>query len=219
MREMPKHLTDEQLVELYYEPQPNAHLDTCSDCRAQFGEMQATLNAFNDLPIPDAPAFTWRPPLSYRLLRWRPLLFVPAFAAALAMAFFVGRATKPQRAIPAAIQLAQSGRERIMLVALGDHLERSQMVLLELANGDGATFPESQQRARNLLGENRLYHQTTLYAGDRNYTELLEELDRVLTAVANEQSQSSRPNANQIEQLLFKVRVTNSNLRKGTETL
>lgn len=213
------HLTEEEFVDLYYDSQPNAHLDTCSDCRAQFREVQSTLNAFNDLPVPEAPAFTWRAPLSYRLRQWRPWLLVPALAAALSVAFFVGRVTKPLPVKPAAIQLAQSSRERILLVALGDHLDRSQMVLLELANGDSATFPESQQRARNLLGENRLYHQTTVYAGDRNYTELLEELDRVLTAVANGQSQSSTPHADQIEQLLFKIRVTNSNLRKGTDTL
>ncbi len=93
------------------------------------------------------------------------------------------------------------------------------MVLLELANGDPAALPEARQRARALIGENRLYRQTTFYSGDRNYTDLLEQLDRVLTATANGQSQSSTPHDDQIEQLLFKIRVTDLNLPKGTDKL
>ena len=210
------HLSEEQLVDLYYEPGTNAHLESCLECREQFREIEATLKAFDDLPVPEAPPFKWSPPLSYRLRHWSPWILAPAFAVALFAAFFVGRSTKPQ-SVP--IQLADSGRERILLVALGNHLQRSQMVLLELANGDRASFPEAQQRARDLIGENRLYRQTTLYSGDRNYSELLGELDRVLTAIANGQSQSSTPHEDQIEQLLFKIRVTDSNLQKGTEKL
>lgn len=210
------HLSEEQLVDLYYEPAPNSHLESCSECRVQFREIEATLAAFNDLPVPEPPPFVWRAPLSYRLKRWSPWILMPAFAVALFVAFFVGRSTKPQ---PVPTQLADSGRERILLVALGDHLQRSQMVLLELANGNSASFPEARQRARNLIGETRLYHQTTLYSGDRNYSELLDELDRVLTAIANGQSQSSTPHEDQIEQLLFKIRVTDANLQKGAEKL
>ncbi len=140
-------------------------------------------------------------------------------AAALFSAFFIGRVTQPSSIATPVHQIADSGRERILLVALGDHLQRSQMVLLELANGDRSNFPAAQERARNLIGENRLYRQTALYSGDANYSALLDDLDRVLTAIANGQSQSSTTDADRIEQLLFKIRVTDSNLEKGTEKL
>jgi len=223
------HLTEEELVEIYYggrgsgqsstqsPQQRSAHLDQCATCREHFEDLESTLNAFNDLPVPEPPAFTWREPLASRLFRWRGWLLAPALAAGLFAAFFLGRASKPHTI--AVTQLADTGRERIFLVTLGAHLERSQMVLLELANGDGTNFPAAQQRARNLIGENRLYRQTTLYSGNGNYTALLDELDRVLTAIANAQSNSSTADTEQIERLLFKIRVTDSNLEKGTEKL
>jgi len=216
------HLTEEQLIESYYAASadytaaPDSHLQHCPECRERFRELETVLNALNDLPVPEPPPFAWHPPLAYRFRRAGPWFLIPAFAAALFAAFIAGRATKPQ---PAPIQLADSGRERILLVALSDHLERSEMVLLELANGDRSNSPAAQERARNLIGATRLYRQTTLYRGDRNYTDLLEELERALTGIANGQSQSSTPQADRIEQLLFKIRVTNSNLQKGTETL
>jgi hypothetical protein len=211
------HLTEEELVEIYYGGERKSHLDQCAACQGQFEEIESALNAFNDLPVPEPPPFTWREPFFARLLRQPAWLLAPALAAGLFAAFFLGRASNPR--VPAAIQLADTGRERILLVTLGAHLERSQMVLLELANGDRANFPAAQERARNLIGENRLYRQTTLYSGDRNYTALLDELDRVLTAIANAQSNSSTADTEQIERLLFKIRVTDSNLEKGTEKL
>ncbi len=219
----PTHLSEEQLVDLYYNalPEASAHLANCRECRESFHELKQTLDAFTNLPIPEPPPFTWREPwLAKWKSRWQILVFTPALAAALFASFYLGRATRvPKPPAPLSAQLAESGRERILVVTLGNHLERSQMVLLELANGDRASFPAAQERARNLIGETRLYRQTAVYRGDRNYSELLEELDRLLTAVANGQSQSSTPHAEQIEQLLFKIRVTDSNIEKGTEKL
>src|SRR5271165_6974698 len=56
-----------------------------------------------------------------------------AMAALLAVAFWAGR-SYPTR--PAKVQTARDTQapERILLVAVGDYLERSQMVLIELAN-------------------------------------------------------------------------------------
>ena len=211
------HLTEEELVDIYYGAERHSHLNQCTACRGQYEELESALNAFNDLPVPEPPPFTWREPFFARLFGQRAWLLAPALAAGLIAAFFLGRASTPS--VPAAAQLADTGRERILLVTLGAHLERSQMVLLELVNGDRANFPVAQERARNLIGENRLYRQTTLYSGDRNYTALLDELDRVLTAIANAQSNSSTADTEQIERLLFKIRVTDSNLEKGTEKL
>jgi len=216
------HLNEEQLVDLYYERPASSypHLTECRKCREAITDLEQTLNAFADLPVPEPPPFTWREPFTARLAsRWRMFALVPALAAALFAAFYMGRSTTTPPPKLAATPLAESGRERILVVALGNHLQRSEMVLLEVANGDRSTSPAVQERARNLIGETRLYRQTAVYSGDRNYSELLEELDRLLTAIANGQSQSSQPGTEQLEQLLFKIRVTGSNIEKGTEKL
>jgi CTP:molybdopterin cytidylyltransferase MocA len=124
---------------------------------------------------------------------------------------------------------AAQGRERILLVALGDHLQRSQMVLVELVNatpGDSSDIRIAQERARNLVSENRLYRQTASLSGDNEFLGLLDELERVLTDVANSPERISSPELQQIQQriesrgLIFKIRVTDSNLQqKGVEKL
>ncbi|MDQ6676664.1 MAG: hypothetical protein M3Z09_05145 [Acidobacteriota bacterium] len=204
------HLTEEQLIECYY-GQTEPHLETCAACRNEYREICLVLTAMNELPVPEPPPYAWK-----QKRRWHAWLLAPVFAAGLIAAFFTGRvSTKP--VVP---PVQEGGRERVLLVALGAHLERSQMVLLELANADGKDFEQSRLRARALIGDNRLFRQTTSFAGDRGYTELLDELDRLLTGVANTQSQLSSPASEQIERLLFKIRVTDSNLQwKGAEKL
>ena len=79
------------------------------------------------------------------------------------------------RGVPGGPELAQAApgkvciaadsqvRERVLLVAVGDHLERSQMVLIELANAGahtGVDISYEQKAAEDLLESNRLYRQT-----------------------------------------------------------
>ncbi len=61
-------------------------------------------------------------------------------------------------------------RERIMLVDLGEHLDRSQMMLVELVSADDETAVDisgERTRAEQLVAANRLYRQTA--HGDRRY--------------------------------------------------
>jgi hypothetical protein len=106
---------------------------------------------------------------------------------------------------------------------LGDHLERSQMVLVELANaqpGDKGDIHLSQQRAAALVSENRLYQQTAAQAGDTEFSALLEELGHVLTDIANGPSDLSSAELEQIQHriesrgLIFKIRVIGTNLQQ-----
>src|SRR5258708_9246891 len=72
---------------------------------------------------------------------------------------------KPQPAPNAPVQ------ERVLLVALGDHLDRSQMVLMELTHAQTdptvareaaqADISIQQQFAVDLVADNRLYRQTS----------------------------------------------------------
>ena len=148
------HLTEEQLLFHYYGEEGEAlaverHLDECEECRAQYGSLQRTLNVLDSMPVPerglDYGAQVWQRieaklPARRKWWMWaggapalRYGLACAAMALLLAAAFLAGR-FYPNH--PASTQMARDAQvpERILLVAVGDYLERSQMVLIELAN-------------------------------------------------------------------------------------
>jgi hypothetical protein len=115
-------------------------------------------------------------------------------------------------------------RERVLVVAVGEHLGRTEMVLMELENtpaqkGQKAIhISETQRRAEDLVEENRLYRQTALKEGDQVMANTLDELERVLLDIANSPEELT-PAAfetirKRIEEqgLLFKVRVVKQGL-------
>ncbi len=58
---------------------------------------------------------------------------------------------------------AEQIRERILLSDVGDHLDRSQMALVELVSSDDNTSMDmagERSRAEQLVADNRLYRQT-----------------------------------------------------------
>src|SRR5262249_27597507 len=121
-------------------------------------------------------------PLPRRLLTPRRLTRLTVVAAAIAVAFLLGRGwPRTQESIPAA------ARERIMLAAVGDHLERSLVVLLDFINASPSEeIPErSRERARGLLADNRLLRQTASRGGDAAVASVLDDLERVLLEVAH----------------------------------
>ncbi|MGH9721855.1 MAG: hypothetical protein ACRD8O_16735, partial [Bryobacteraceae bacterium] len=147
-----------------------------------------------------------------------------AIAAMVVFAFLAGRFThKPVPSGPGPVAASGQVRERILLVALGDHLERSQMVLIELANASpelARDITGEQERAEDLISENRLYRQTALTAGETNVATVLDELERLLLEIAHSPSKISSPELTRLKErieaagLLFKVRVVESNLRE-----
>ena len=160
-----------------------------------------------------------------------------AFAAMLVAAFLAGRFSHhPSPSIagrfnrlsnPLSGPLSNRDSERILVIALGDHLERSQMVLVELANakpGDATNIANDQQRARELVGENRLYRQTAALDGDAAMASVLDDLERALLAIAHSPSKISSTDLQRIQRriedqgILFKIRILNSNSR-STEKL
>ena len=123
--------------------------------------------------------------------------------------------------------MADNGvRERVLLVAVGDHLERSQMVLVELANAGAPAAGKldisyEQQTAEDLLESNRLYRQTAARNGDVATAALLEELERMLLEIAHSPAEVS---ARQLEELrrqiedqgiLFKVKIFGSRVEQS----
>jgi hypothetical protein len=107
-------------------------------------------------------------------------------------------------------------RERILLVAVGDHLERSQVALIELLNmpeGARVDISSERDRARELVSANRLYRQTALTTGDRGVADVLDDLERALVEIANSPSTMTAPEFEQVRKrieqqgIVFKVRV------------
>lgn len=118
----------------------------------------------------------------------------------------------------------QQVRERILLIAVGDHLERSQVALVELVNnpaGPHVDISDERQRARELVSENRLYRQTALTTGEQAVASVLDDLGRVLVEIANSPARMSKADfekmRTRIEQqgIIFKVRVFGEYVREG----
>jgi hypothetical protein len=138
-----------------------------------------------------------------------------ALAASLVLAFWLGRQFPAEAPTPVV-------RERILLVAVGDHLERSRMVLAELSNAPAegpADIRSEQQWAASLVVENRLYRQAAHNAGDESVAGILEELERVLAEVANGPDVLSTHQLDELRArieargLLFKVKVVEGQVR------
>ncbi len=236
------HLNDEQLTLYYYGEEPQTpeieeHLGACEACRRMYQNLQRVLNSVDSYPVPERDAGfedrIWNS-LEHRLVRgrsfasrwlgWKALTAVASLATALLVlgAFLAGRNWQKQSPVGTPVADASQVRERVLLVAVGDHLERSQMVLIELANARGHDISYEQQAAEDLLESNRLYRQTAATAGDVATASLLEDLERVLLEIAHTPSTVS---AQQLEDLrkqiedrgiLFKVKVYGSQVEQQT---
>ncbi len=250
-----EHLTEEQFVLHYYgEPdtadadagaEAESHIAGCAECRDRYQTLQRVLNTVDSAPLPeravDYEAQLWRK-LAPRLPktckaglpRWfgihQKWVAAAAMAGLLVAAFVAGRATQQTPAGTPATQTVAYGkaRERLLLVAVGDHLERSQMVLVEVANAGGGKgkfdISYEQNVAEDLVEANRIYRQTALSNGDTGTASLLDDLERTLLEIAHSPTQPNDAQLSdlrhQIEDrgLLFKVKVFQSkvNARQST---
>src|SRR5262249_38474789 len=148
-----------------------------------------------------------------------------AMLALLAVAFLAGRFYPRQDSAPQTAMDTFSP-ERVLLVAVGDYLERSQMVLIELANTNAQgplDISSEQERAQELISETRLYRQTAANTGATSVTGILDELERLLLDIAHGPSRLSPVELQKLrarleaEGILFKIRVVHSNVRSEEE--
>jgi hypothetical protein len=238
------HLNDDDLVLHYYgeldtagEARVTAHLAECGACHAGYTRLQQVLAVVDTAPaaaLPDGFERTVWARLEPRLgtprrgwLTW--FVYSPARvawgAAVLALvagSFFAGRLW--QRDVSSGGQVVSSGdvRERILLVDLGEHLDRSQMMLVELVSAPDGSLDMSAERARagELVAANRLYRQTAGATGDAAVKELLDELERVFVEVAASPDRLTADDLLHVQQrieargLLFKVRVVSTSVRE-----
>ena len=124
---------------------------------------------------------------------------------------------------PPAAVVAEFEPEGVLRTAVGDHLDRTQMVLVELANAesDGASvFASEQARAGDLVAANRVIRQSALQSGDGQIVDILEDLERVLLEIANAPADVTSNDLTDLqtriarEDLLFRLRVIASEMRQ-----
>jgi hypothetical protein len=227
------HLTEDEQTLYYYGEAPDraaaeSHLDACERCRAERDRLAATLALFDRLPVPErGEAYggeVWRrlrlrlperAPARRLLFSWRSWALGTVVAVLLAAAFLAGRFWRLNPAGGRA--LTSEVRERILLTAVGDHLDRSQTALLEFVHSPSGT-PDSARETRSaedLVAANRLYRQTAASAGEAGVASVLEQLERVLLELAHDPTPESRAAlTRRIEEMLFKVRVIRSQVRQ-----
>lgn len=244
------HLTEEDLVLHYYgemdtgaEGRAAAHLAECGMCHGSYTKLQRVLAAVDSAPGPElAEGFervVWarlEPQLSRRRGGWLTwlvlsparLAWMAAIVVLVGAAFLAGRVSR-HNLPPASGTMATAAqvRERILLVDLGDHLDRSQTMLVELVSvgGDGEVDISTERaRAEELVSDNRLYRQSAAANGNAALTSVLDELERVLVEVAAGPDELSAADLDQVRQriegkgLLFKVRVVSSEVRARQKT-
>jgi len=239
---MMNHLTEEQYVLYYYgegddSPAVRAHLDACEACRAEYANLQRVLNVVDSAPVPERDARYGAQVWNRLKLRDKPRgwpWFFPgrhwaaaALVATLIVAAFLAGRYYPKGQTGAQSAKAGQVRERILLVAVGDHLERSQTVLLELVNaqpGQSLDVASERERAGDLVAENRLYRQTALHTGDTGVASVLGDLEPVLLEIAHEPDRITPEEVESLRRriegdgILFKVRVVGSTVRRREAT-
>ena len=81
----------------------------------------------------------------------------------------------------------RTGGERARTVAIIDHLERSERVLLDLSNAEGPDVDVSVEQAwaADLVDANRLYREAATQAGETTTASVLDDLERSLLDIVH----------------------------------
>lgn len=247
---MNNHLSEEELILHYYgetdradETRVDAHLSECGECQAAKAQLQRVLTLVQTAaPAEARPGFerdVWarlEPQLdSNTASGWKTFFWLPQWALAggvaalVLVAFMAGRFTGgvPAADLVEATPAAGVPGDRVLHAAVGDHLDRTQMMLTELVNTDvdqADMFAGEQERASDLVAINRLIRQSAAQSGDAGVVDVLEDLERVLLEIANAPADVTSNELSDLkdritaQDLLFRVRVIASEMRHRTRT-
>jgi hypothetical protein len=177
-------------------------------------------------------------------LRWDTFALAGAAAVLVLAAFVAGRTWRTSPPGPPLATAVNTGaapsptapgaarpegdpaRQRILLTAVADHLDRSERVLTDIMNapaaaGGGHDDISAEQRwAEDLVTTSRLYRQDAIDAGEQSVAGVLDELERTLLEIVHSPSKVTAADLEQIRRridaaaLLFKVRVMGDELRR-----
>ncbi len=160
---------------------------------------------------------------------WPRLAIGGAVAALLVAAFLAGRFwPRREPAAPRsanAAPISAQARDRVLLSAVADHMEKSEILLMELENageGGGRQIDISLQReqAEELAVGSSLYEQAAEQAGEPGIANLLDDLNRVLLTVAHSPSKISPTELAELRSriegpgILFKLQVVDSGIEQ-----
>lgn len=245
MTDSATHVTHDELVSHYYGEDAAdvsrvaSHLRACASCQASLDRLRHTLALVDtaDEGEPhagyeatlwarlqdqlDAPQPWWRRLTTDGPVRWAMGGTLAAVVVGAFLAGWLARGVAPPTPAPAEASTAPV-RTRVLVVAVGDHLERTQMVLSEVMNTGElglAELVDDRARASDLVTANRLFRQSAELTGDASMDEVLEELERVLLEIANAPADLSATELaalrDRIERrgLVFRVRVLSDDLR------
>ena len=238
-----QHLTEEQLVSHYYHdgdaPNAEPHLRECAECAAQYGTIQRVLALVNEAPAPERgegyadqvwSRLRWK--LGSQRRRRATWVSSVAAAAALTIAFFAGHfwraahettfapvtASNPRADAGGDTEAAdpEAAKQKILLLVVGDHLDTTERVLLEVANANpNKSLPiERESRlATELVAANRIYRQTASTSGNERIASVLSDIEPVLIEISHAGPNLSGDQLTALQKrieskgLLFKVRV------------
>jgi hypothetical protein len=149
---------------------------------------------------------------------WKAAAVVASCALLLSAVFLGGRYWERASTNKTGIASTSPTTQRVILVVLTDHLDRTERLLVQLEHAgskDRTANAELQSEAQELLASNRLYRVTASNAGDRELAGALDRLEGVLAEIANDPKLSAADikrvrNDMNTKGILFEIRVLRS---------
>jgi hypothetical protein len=239
------HLSEEELIaHAYAEDESNdvqQHLSACAECARAYSSLGSDLTdmKFAAAPARDA-AYGYRVWESiagslaeyesrkswFRGGLWPALGYAAAGIVLVVSAFVGGRLWEHRHVLTVVQNHAQQHEQivaqptqRVLVVVLSDHLDRSERLLVELKHADadnGKVAAPLRDEARSLLPANRICRQNAKQEDDRALSSALDRLDHLLVELANQpeglnsQTLSRLQDEMNADGLLFEVRVLRS---------
>jgi hypothetical protein len=243
---MNTHLTEDELILHYYgeteradESRVESHLASCAECGFANQQLRQVMTLVDSAAPVEAPLgferVAWarlEPALDGNKSRWKTFFWFPQWAlaggvAALVLAAFVAGRVSTGDPVPGntPAMAVNIDPERVLQAEVGDHLDRTTMMLVELANAEtdhADVLAGEQDRAVDLVAANRLIRQSAEQSGDVLIADVLEDLERVLMEIANAPADASSNDLTDLqsritdEDLLFRLRVIASEMRQRT---
>jgi hypothetical protein len=218
------------------------HLETCPQCTQVWRDLKCDLEemkaggdsqAFAFLESPAGGAsygrrvwaalasslepYPARKRAGLRLTLWQGLAYAAACAVLVACAFYAGRQWEHrQPPVVAHVAPHPAAKQPVVIVVLGDHLDRSERLLVELKHTDADNEQMAvplRDEARTLLAANRVCRQNAKKSDDPALTKALDRLDHLLAELASQQDGLDPATIERLQKemnqgnLLFEVRV------------
>lgn len=246
---MNTHLTEDELILHFYgetergdEARIESHLASCGECQSARQQLVRVMTLVDSASPVEAPLgferTAWarlEPKLDdhsrsgLKAFFWFPQWALAGGIAALVIAAFVaGRVSTTNPPVtPNEVVVASTDPDRVLHATVGDHLDRTQMMLVELVNAESDhadVLAGEQPRAADLVAANRLLRASAQQSGDAAIVDVLDDLERVLMEIANAPANASSNELTDLqsrittEDLLFRLRVIASEMRQRNQT-